>query len=107
MSILARPNVSRAELDEIIRESHLYGKVAKEILSKAMAVKGLVDPPALYADGVQPAGGGDAGSGRVGRQRRGVRFKGGQQQQQLPQWQPQQQQLKQRQMQPQQQQQQQ
>ena len=32
-----------------------------------MAVQGVVDPPALYAGGAQPAGGGGAGLGAGGR----------------------------------------
>ena len=46
------------------------------MLSRAMAVKGGVDPNALNAGGAQPAGGGDAGSGQGGRFGKGGRHKG-------------------------------
>ncbi|CAM9330932.1 unnamed protein product, partial [Laminaria digitata] len=75
-SILSRPNIPRAEIDEIIRDAYLHDKVEKEMLSKAMAVKGAVDPHALCAGGAQPADGGGAGSGGGGRHRTGGRFKG-------------------------------
>ena len=52
-SILARPNIPRAEIDEIIRDAHLNDKVEKDMLSRAMAVKGEVDPHALHASGGQ------------------------------------------------------
>ena len=39
-SILARTNIPRSEIDEIIGVAHLNGKVDKDMLSKAMAVKG-------------------------------------------------------------------
>ena len=80
--VLARQNIPRSEIDEIIRDVHFNAKVEKGMLSNAMSVNGVVDPQALYAGVAQPAGGGSACSGGEGRQRRAGRFKSGQQQQQ-------------------------
>ena len=85
--ILSRPAIPRSEIDEIIREAYANYKVEKDMVTKALAVKGVRDPHALYAELRSLPGG--AGSGGGGRNRRGGRLKGGQQQQQQ---QPQQQQ---------------
>ena len=50
--ILARPNILRAEIDKIFHEAHFIDKVEDDVLSKAMVVKGVTDPQALYAAAV-------------------------------------------------------
>ena len=79
--ILSCPTIPRSEIDDIIRDAHMNDRVEKEMLSKAMEVKGVVEPHALYAGGAQPAGGGGAASGGGGGARRGGRHNDGQQQQ--------------------------
>ena len=56
-SILSRPSVPRSEIDEIIRGAYVNDKVEMEMVTKALGVKGAVDPHALYAGAAQPAGG--------------------------------------------------
>ena len=93
--ILSRPSIPRSEIDEIIRDSYVYDKLEKGVVTKALGVKMGVDPHALYAGAVQPAGGAGTGSGSRGRNKGGGRYKHQQQQYQ----QQQQQQFQQRQQQ--------
>ena len=82
-SILSRPFIPRSEIDETIRDAYVNDKVEREMVTKALGVKGSLDPHALYDGAAQPAGGGGAGSGGGGgKNKRGGRFKGKQQQQQ-------------------------
>ena len=90
MSILTLSNILRSEIDAIIVEAHSNDMVEKDMLGKAMAVKGVVGPYALYASGAQSATGRGADSaGGEGKNRRGRRLKGGHQQQQRQQQHPQ------------------
>lgn len=52
-AIISRPHIPRSEINEIICDAHMNYEVEKEIpvSSKAMAVKGVVDPHALYPGG--------------------------------------------------------
>ena len=80
-SILSRLSIPRSEIDEVIRDAYVNDKFEKEMVTKALGVKVGVDPYALYAGAVQPAGGAGTGSGSRGRNKRGGRHKQQQQQQ--------------------------
>ena len=60
-SILSRPSIPRSEIDEIIRDAYVNDNLEREMVTKALGVKGGVDQHALYAGAVQPAGGGGTG----------------------------------------------
>ena len=55
-SILTRPSIPRSEIDEIIRDAYVNDNLEREMVTKALGVKGGVDQHALYAGAVQPAG---------------------------------------------------
>ena len=81
-SILSRQSIPHSEIYEIMRDAYAHDKVQREMVTKALAVKEVGYPHALYAGAAQPDGGGSAGSGGGGRNMRGGRLKGGQEQQQ-------------------------
>ena len=60
-SIFAGPNIPHWEVNEITRDAHLNDKVENDMTSKATTVNRVVDPHAVYAGGVQPAGRGGVG----------------------------------------------
>ena len=72
-SILSRPSIPRSEIDEIIRDAYVNDELENEMVTKALGVKVVVDPHALYAGAVQPAG----GAGTVQVVERGTREGGG------------------------------
>lgn len=80
-----RAGIPHSEVDGIICDANLAGKVEENVLKLAMVVQESVKPDGVYADGVQPGGArsGGAGTGGAARNRRGERLKGGQQQYQL------------------------
>ena len=53
-SILSRHSIPRSEIDEIIRDAYVNDKLEREMVTKALGVKGGVDQHALYAGAVQP-----------------------------------------------------
>ena len=55
-SVLIRPSIPRSDNDEIIRDAYVNDKLEKEMVTKALGVKVGVDPHALYAGAVEPAG---------------------------------------------------
>ena len=55
-SILSHPSIPRSEIDEIIRDAYVNDNLEREMVTKALGVKGGVDQHALYAGAVQPAG---------------------------------------------------
>ena len=83
-SILSRPSILRSEIEEIIRDTYVNDKREKEMATKALGVKVGVDPHALYAGTVQPAGGAVTGSGSRERNKRGRSYKLQQQQHSYP-----------------------
>ena len=64
-SIISRPSIPRSEID-IIRDAYVNDKLEREMVTKALGVKGGVDQHALYAGAVPSAGGGGTGSGSRG-----------------------------------------
>ena len=60
-SIISRPSIPRPEIDEVIRDAYVNDKLEKKMVTMALGVKAGVDPHALYAGAVQPAGGADTG----------------------------------------------
>lgn len=74
--VLYRPIIRGFGIDQIIRDAYTKDTIEKEMVTKALAMKGVADPHALYAGGAHPAGGGGASSDGEGGNSRGRRFQG-------------------------------